>query len=123
MLWPGCGGVSCTLVGINVSPASATLNHADSANNSQEFAAFGSLSGHCVSPATAAQSTLQSARRDVVWSVSDPVNVSISNTNDETFGRATCLSATSGSVTVTATLPASAGEGKTLAGTATLSCE
>jgi hypothetical protein len=121
-LWSSCGGMSCSLVGVNVSPQSAALDHADSNNNSQQFFAFSSVSGNCATLAASAQATMQSSRRDVVWSVSDPVNVSISNTNDETFGKATCLNTTSGSVTVTATLPASAGEGKTLIGRATLSC-
>jgi hypothetical protein len=115
--------MSCTLVGVNVSPPSAALDHADSNNNSQQFFAFSSVSGNCGTIAASAQTTTQSSRRDVVWSVSDPVNVTVSNAQDDTFGKATCLNPTSGSVTVTATLPASAGEGKTLVGRATLSCE
>jgi len=59
---------------------------------------------------------------DVVWSVSDTVNVSISNAQDTTYGVATCVGATSGPVTVTATLPAAKNHGKTVSGSGQLTC-
>jgi hypothetical protein len=63
-----------------------------------------------------------SSLMNVSWSVSD-ANVSISNAKDATFGTATCLGPTSGPITVTAMLPASANHGRAVSGTASLKCK
>jgi hypothetical protein len=118
LLVDGCGGGTgkCSLSSISVSPATATADHlAVSPTNSQRFLAFGSgLPSGCVST--------QSNLTNVTWSVSDTTNVSISNSQDQTFGAATCLGATSAPVTVTATLAADLHNGQSVSGTATLTC-
>ena len=104
-----CGGVNCSFSSLSVSPPSA----ATSVGSSQQFTAFGGgLSNGCA--ATASNLT------NVSWTVSDTTNVSVTNTN----GIATmkCLGATQGSVTVTATLPASANKGHSLNATGSLTC-
>ncbi|HET7873702.1 MAG TPA: hypothetical protein VFL42_14395 [Terriglobales bacterium] len=59
----------------------------------------------------------------VTWSVSDQVNASISNTNDQTYGTATCIGATTGPVKVTATTTdGRLTGGGAASGTATLTC-
>jgi len=96
----GCGGSNskCFIEGISVSPGSATVDHAAlPPGNTQQFAAFAtSVPKGCV----VAQSNLT----NVIWSVSDPVNVSIGSTPGPSFGIATCKAATAGAVTVTGTL-------------------
>lgn len=97
----GCGGDTnnrCFIGSITVSPGSATVDHAAAPpGNTQQFAAFaGSVPQGCA----VAQSNLT----DVIWSVSDPVNVSIGSTPGPSFGIATCKAATAGAVTVTGTL-------------------
>jgi hypothetical protein len=115
----GCGGPSpitlaCKITAINVSPASVTLSHtAPPPGNTQHFDAFASaVTPGCV----VSQSNLTTG----TWSVSDNINVSISNVQGATFGTATCNSATSGPVTVTATVPA--GDGTSVTNTASLTC-
>ena len=51
----------------------------------------------CVTPQVEALTRAQ-------WTVSDPINTSISSANDSTNGLATCLGATTGNATVSATL-------------------
>jgi hypothetical protein len=101
----GCGGSpkspGCFITGMNVSPATATVNHVAAApGNSQQFAAFEtSAPDGCAF----ALSSLQT----VTWTVSDTVNASISNTHDATYGVATCIHAAVAPITVTATTPPS----------------
>lgn len=57
---------------------------------------------------------------NVSWTVSDTTNVSVTNTNG--IASMKCLGATQGSVTVTATLPASANKGHSLNATDSLTC-
>ena len=113
----GCGGKNttmCKINSINVSPATATVNHAAAPpGNTQHFDAFiASEPSGCAF----ALSNLPNA----TWSVSDPVNVSIANPPDPAFGTATCKAATAGAVTVTATVPA--GDGTNVTNTASLTC-
>ena len=116
----GCGGVGssnqCFVTAIKVFPQTATVDHtATPPANSQVFNAFqtGAPSGCAFT-----QANLQTA----VWSVSDTVNASISNSHDQSninFGRATCIKAAS-SITVTATVPS--GNGSNVTANATLTC-
>lgn len=120
-----CGtNTNCALSGVRISPQSATANHnALAPANSQQFTAFPEVPNGCA----ISQSNLVNA----TWSVSDPENVSISNAHDLTYGLATCVNATAGPVTVTATAPT----GNTtppcpdcpvqvsVSGTASLTCE
>ena len=118
-----CGGVGssnqCLVTGINVSPQAVTIDHSAAAPaNSQMFLAFQtSSSPGCAF--TAAQ--LQNA----LWSVSDPVNASISNSHDQNnvnYGRATCINAAPSPITVSASVPS--GNGSTALGAnATLTCK
>jgi hypothetical protein len=113
-----CGGKStivCKINSINVSPATATVNHAAAPpGNTQQFDAFeASAPSGCV--------FLLSNLTTATWTVSDPVNVSIGATSqDPNFGKATCKAATAGAVTVTATVPA--GDGTNVVNTASLTC-
>ena len=117
----GCGGKSpttpaCKLIAINVSPASATINHSAAApGNTQHFDAFASDSTPVLG-CFEALGSLQTA----TWSVSDNINVSVSNIHDSTFGTATCKAATSGAATITATVPV--GDGTSVSNTASLTC-
>ncbi len=117
----GCGGKSsttpaCKLAAINVSPASATINHSAIApGNTQHFDAFASASTPVLG-CFEALGSLQTA----TWSVSDNTNVSISNVHDSTFGTATCKGATSGAASITATVPV--GDGTSVSNTASLTC-
>ena len=113
----GCGGKSammCKINSINVSPATATPNHAAAPpGNMQHFSAFiASEPSGCAF----ALSNLTTA----TWSVSDTTNISISNVHDATYGTATCHAATAGAATVTATVPA--GDGSNVSNTASLTC-
>ena len=113
----GCGGTStlnCSMTGINVSPQNASTGHT-APSNVQHFDGFAIAPAGCNSVAiTAARLT------NITWSTSDPVRVSISNVQDATYGNATCNSATSGAVTITATAPN--GNGSNVTGTASLTC-
>ncbi|MBZ5494719.1 MAG: hypothetical protein LAO76_27675 [Acidobacteriia bacterium] len=115
----GCGGKSpitlaCKITAINVFPATAAISHtAPPPGNAQHFDAFASaVTPGCV----VSQSNLTTG----TWAVSDNTNVSISNVQGATFGTATCNGATSGPVTVTATVPA--GDGSSVSNTASLTC-
>ena len=115
----GCGGQtssssSCQILAINVSPATATVDHAAAPPaNTQHFDAF-------IAKAPPGCAFFTGNVFDAVWSVSDPVNVSISNAQDATRGTATCKAATAGAVTVTATKSQSGGP--TVTNTASLTC-
>ncbi len=116
----GCGGTmqsqSCNATALSISPPAATANHAATAPaNQQQFSAAPVLPTGCTPPPL----PLDFA----TWSVSDPVNVSISNANDSTRGTATCIGATAGPVTVTAMAnDTRLAGGATVSGTATLTC-
>jgi hypothetical protein len=113
----GCGGKTatiCTVNSINVSPATATVNHlAAPPGNTQQFDAF-------QTSAPSGCAFQLSNLKTATWAVSDPVNVSISNVQDNTYGVATCKNATAGAVTVTATVPK--GDGTNVTNTASLTC-
>jgi len=117
----GCGSgsaVLCFFTTVNVSATtSSTADHSAIAPGNQvHFNAFGSgLTAGCV----ASQSNLT----NVTWSVSDPADVSISNAGDPTYGTATCLHATPGAVTVTATLPSDLNSGKVATGISSMTCK
>lgn len=111
----GCGSATtpnCGPVGLNVGPASATVDHAAAAPaNSQTFSAFFQFSGNpgCVAAQTA---SLVNSN----WTVNDPsVHLSAAQGTQVV---ATCTAALAGPVTVTAT-PAS---GEMLTGQAMLTC-
>jgi hypothetical protein len=119
----GCGGSSnsstgCSISAINISPQLATADHLAAAPaNSQVFLAFAQASQ--LSACVVATGAIQNA----VWTVSDPVNASISNSHDQlnaNYGRATCMNATPAPVTVTAAVPSD--NGNTITSTATLTC-
>jgi hypothetical protein len=112
-----CGGhtttPSCKILAINVSPATATVDHAAaSPGNTQHFDAF-------IAKVPPGCEFITGNIFDAAWSVSDPVNVSISNA-DPTRGTATCKAATAGAVTVTATKSQS--DGTNVSNTASLTC-
>ena len=113
----GCGGKSatvCKINSINVSPATATVNHtAAPPGNTQHFDAF-------IASEPSGCSFILSNLSNATWSVSDPVNVSIANPPDPAFGTATCKAATAGAITVTATVPA--GDGTNVSNAASLTC-
>lgn len=107
---------TCNLVGLQVMPTSATASHlAQTPNNQVRFAANGDYEGKCVLLACV------DCEPGVTWSVSDPANVSLGPSQSGISAvTATCIGATNGAVTVTATKTAS---GRTLTGTATLACQ
>src|SRR5215471_13792799 len=112
----GCGGSGnhdCNMTAVSISPASAIANHsAAPPGNQQRFIPGPVLPPGCPPPPL--------PFGFATWSVSDPVNVSISNAKDQTNGVATCMAATAGAITVTAT--ATNGNGTTASGTAMLTC-
>jgi len=113
----GTAGTKCHFSSLNVSASGpTTADHtAVPPGNKVHFSAFGmSQQSECGST--------QANLTNVTWSVSDTANVSISNTQDITFGDATCLKATSGPITVTATLPSDLNNGFAASGTATMTC-
>ncbi len=109
-------GGTCRYESLAVSPATATADHAAiPPGNGQQFLAFGrGLTAGCAA--------VQSNLPNVTWTVSDAVNVTISNAADTTSGVATCKAATAGPVTVTATLPADKNSGLMVSGTGSLTC-
>jgi len=115
----GCGGsanANCNVSTLTISPQSAVISHtATSPGNQQQFMAGFTLPSGCTPPPI--------PFNFVTWSVSDTVNVSISNTNDQTYGTATCIGATAGPVNVTATTnDGRLTGGGTASGAATLTC-
>jgi len=113
----GCGGHTipmdpCTVVGLNIIPASATANHAAAAPaNAASFGASAKFAGVC-GAGTAIPPIAN-------WSVSDPsVHISLTQGSSTT---ATCTAALAGPVTVTGT-NATPINGQTFTGTATLTC-
>jgi hypothetical protein len=115
----GCGGNSmasdCRITAINVTPATASADHAAPAPaNTQHFDAFIAA----VTPSSCVFITGNLST--VTWTVSDSMNVSISNVQGPTYGTATCKGATVGAVTVTATRTES--DGTKVSDTASLTC-
>ncbi len=119
----GCGSDVCPVVGIAITPSSGTADHsAPPLGNRQHFFATAQVLG---TPACSRSSSASDAQHiniltDVAWSVSDPVNVTIGNTQGPTFGTATCIRATAGPVTVTAQ---GLGKFSGFTATATLVCQ
>jgi len=114
----GCGNTqqACELTALSITPSSVTADHAVSAPGDQiQFFAGPVTKGQC-----AAGACLNCWGQ--TWTVSDTVNVSISNENLDN-GTATCLGKTNGAVTVTATAPVKPGSMQTVTGTAKLSCQ
>jgi hypothetical protein len=110
------GTLDCTVRALSVIPQNAAASHISSApGNQQQFSAGPNMPMGCIPPPLPFDFA--------TWSVSDPVNVSISNALDSTRGTATCLGATAGAVKVTASANDSrlAG-GATVTGTASLTC-
>jgi hypothetical protein len=97
----GCGSSdpNCLAAGIRVSPLTATADHTlVSPGNKASFYADPIPVRGC------GYAQMIGSIRNATWSVSDAVNVTISNQNDSTYGVATCVNAAS-NVTVTATTP------------------
>jgi len=123
-----CGGTTvappCAAVAIEVHPTVGTADHMAAApGDSVQFNAVElyTLNGTSLScPIPAAQLGVTDA---ATWTVSDAVNVRISNAAG-TQGMATCVAATNGPVTVTATAPDNLDTKPSviLTGTATLTC-
>jgi hypothetical protein len=111
----GCGQQNCSPTGLSVAPPNATADHAAATPNNQvQFFAGAIVPKGCVS-------ALCVNCFGQTWTVSDPVNVSISN-NGIDNGTAVCKGATNGAVTVMATIPAGYGITRNFTGTATLIC-
>lgn len=112
------GGQSCYLTdNLSVSPSSATADHTlSSPGNQARFQAFISPSAPpgCAVPAWIAEAT-------PTWTSSQPTAIQIdSSSNPSTNGTATCVTATDGSATLTATVSFNQ---QTLTQTATLTCK
>lgn len=112
----GCGEQNCRLTGLSVGPTNATADHAAAAPGNQvQFFASASVPKGCTHTACV-------NCYGQTWTVSDPVNVSISN-NANDNGTAVCKGTTNGAATVTATAPAGTGSTQTVTGTARLICK
>ncbi len=109
------------MVGLNVSPATATLDHlgeqTTGLSNHTQFAANAVYSGRCMTLACV------NCTSGVTWSVSDPVNVTLTPVQGQSVVTATCIGATVGPATITASVPASSGGSKIVTGTASLICK
>ncbi len=119
LTFTSCGDQVCIFGALNVS-SQGTASDAVvlPPGGSTKFSAVGiSINGDCSLTTT----TGGSGSNSVIWSVSDPAIATVSNSSDETFGTASCVG--SGSVFVTATLPADANGGREAVGTATLICD
>ena len=116
LIGTGCGQQSCRLSGLSVGPPNATADHAAPAPGNQvQFFATATVPKGCTHTACVNCS-------GQTWTVSDSVDVSISN-NVNDNGTAVCKGTTNGAATVTATAPAGTGSTKTVSGTATLICK
>ena len=117
-----CGNDQCTVISMAVDPSAGTADHnALPPGNQQQFFSDGTMTSNC--PAPPMETPVRRGLQDVTWTVSDTTNVSISNnTQDGTLGVATCLGATAGPATVTATLPAEMNHGNRLVSTGTITC-
>ena len=112
----GCGSSPCEVTALNISPSSATLNHAAAPpGNQMQFRAFAN-NGGCLGPGAGTQ-----AAASATWSSSDPINVPITDLQPNNYaGLATCVNPVNGPVTLTAT---STSSGKTLTGKTTVTCQ
>jgi len=120
MLYAGCGTTNhdCSLTAFSISPSTATADHTAAApGNSVPFFAGPVLPKGCVVAIPACVNCWGQT-----WTVTDSVNVSISN-NPSDNGTATCLGATSGAVTVTASLSVAGKSTRTVTGSASLTCK
>jgi hypothetical protein len=110
----GCGTPSCTFIAIKIAPQRASADHGavPPANGLQFTAVAATTPPGCA--------LTHSNPQNVTWSVSDSVHTSISNVHDQTFGTATCLGATTGSATVTASMPSGS---SAVSATAMLTCQ
>ena len=105
--------MGCVQIGITVIPNPASADHnAAAPGNSVHFLAAATFTG-CAPPPP--------VDTNVIWSVGDTTNVSISNVQGPNFGTATCKGATTGSTTVTATGPLP--DGTMATSTASLTCQ
>jgi len=113
----GCGTKQdCHLLGLTVSPTSATADHSVAAPGDEiQFVA-----GPVVPTGCAVAACVNCWGQ--TWTVSDPVNVSIVNDNPNN-GLATCQGATNGGITVTASAPAGGKSTQTVSASATLICK
>ena len=118
LTFTNCGDQVCIFGALNVSSQSAASASVSlPPGGSTKFSAVGiSINGDCSFTTTGGSSS-----NSVIWSVSDPAIATVSSSPDETFGIASCVG--SGSVTVTATLPAERNGGRQAVGTASLICE
>ena len=114
----GCGNANqnCNLTALSVTPPRATADHTVAASGNQVQFFAGPVTPKVCATAACVNCWGQT------WTVSDPVNVSISN-NANDNGTATCLGATNGAVTVTATAQVAGKSTQTVTGTATLTCK
>jgi hypothetical protein len=111
----GCGQQNCTVTAFSVTPPNATADHAAAAPDNQvQFFAAAIVPKGCMS-AVCVNCFGQN------WTVSDPVNVSISN-NANDNGTAVCKGATNGAATITATITGAYGSMHNITGTTTLIC-
>ena len=114
----GCGDANrdCNLTALSVAPRIASADHTAAASGNQVQFFAGPVTPKVCATAACVNCWGQT------WTVSDPVNVSISN-NANDNGTATCLGATSGAVTVTATVQDAGKSTQTVTGAATLTCK
>lgn len=121
LAFTSCGNNECMVVSMVVDPQTGVADHnAAPPGNELQFFSDGTFSSSC--PAMPMGTPVRRGLQDVIWTVSDTTNVSISNVKDTTFGTSTCLGPTSGAATVTATLPADNNHGKGLVATGQITC-
>ena len=106
----------CGVVGVTVTPASATANHAAAPPGNQVV-----FLGKQVSKKDPGCPAITAAQNGFNWSTSDPTDVTLIP-NQPAIGAVTavCKNATPGAVTITATLPNTPTASP---GTATLTCQ
>jgi hypothetical protein len=104
-----------------VSPPSATVDHgAAPPGNSEQFTA---TFEYLHVPPGCAISNVQPKLTNVIWSLSDSTNATISNAQDSTYGVATCTGASASTITVTATLSGTPPGAPNTTATSTLICK
>jgi len=123
---PAANAGKCTIIQVlNVAPkskpAAGQPDHSLAPPGNQEqftavvnFAAANDESG-CAIPALGYLA-------EPTWTVSDPLDVSISSAQDATNGLATCTGATAGAATLTATTQTTSQPPSTLTATTTITC-
>jgi hypothetical protein len=115
----GCGGSpDCTVTALSITPPTATANHVAAPPGNKVL--FIGTDNNTTLPSGCSVADVVVIRTDLKWTASDPVNVTIGNTQGVDYGVATCNNATSGPVTITATGPNS--KNATISGTASLTC-